>query len=79
MVKVYSISECSKCDEVKSYLASKGITFESIDVRENMEARKEMTSLTKAMSVPVTYIGGSYVIGFEREQLDQLLKNNNLF
>lgn len=74
MVKVYSIPDCAACDSVKSYLESKGIAFESIDVREDLEQRKEMMALTKAMSVPVTYLDGSFVIGFEREQLDKLLK-----
>jgi glutaredoxin 3 len=73
MVKLYSISDCPWCEKVKKYLESKGVEYVNIDIEEDMEGRKELISLTKEESVPTTYVDGSYVIGFEKEQLDKML------
>ena len=42
MVKVYSTNTCPWCDKAKSYLKSKGIEFEELNVQEDMVAREEM-------------------------------------
>jgi glutaredoxin 3 len=73
MVKLYSISDCPWCAKVKKYLESKGVDYDDVDVEEDMEGRKELISLTKQESVPTTYVDGSFVVGFEKEQLDKLL------
>ena len=73
MVKVYSIPDCPWCVKVKKYLNSKNIEFEDINVRENVDGREEMLSLTNQSSVPVINVDGNVIIGFEKEKLDSLL------
>ncbi|KGM96196.1 NrdH-redoxin [Clostridium botulinum] len=73
MVKVYSIPDCPWCEKVKRYLDSKQVDYEDINVKEDIEGKEEMISLTNQRSVPVITVDGAIVIGFEKEKLDDLL------
>lgn len=73
MVKVYSIPDCPWCEKVKKYLDSKGIVYDNINVEEDIKGRKEFISLTSQQSLPVVSVDGKYVIGFEKEKIDNLL------
>jgi glutaredoxin 3 len=57
---------------VKDYLSSKGVTFTEVNVQKDMEARKELMA-KGIMAVPVTYINGEYVVGFDQQKLDDLI------
>ncbi|KEI00862.1 glutathione S-transferase N-terminal domain-containing protein [Clostridium botulinum] len=73
MVKVYSIPDCPWCEKVKRYLDSKQVDYEDINVKEDIEGKEEMISLTNQRSVPVITVDGAIVIGFEKGKLDDLL------
>jgi len=72
-VKVYSTATCPWCTKVKDYLKSKGVEFENVDVSANREAAMEMVKKTQQMGVPVTEIGGEFVIGYDTAKIDELL------
>lgn len=73
MIKVYSAPDCSWCKKTKDYLNLKGIDFEDVNVQTNLEGREEMLTLTGQMSIPVVRVNNDFVIGFDREKIDQYL------
>ena len=58
--KVYWQPGCSSCLRAKEFLASRGIAYESINVRARPEAMEELAGLG-AQSVPVVARGGRFV------------------
>ena len=72
MVKVYSTNTCPWCDKAKSYLKSKGIEFEELNVQEDMVAREEMIKKSKQMGVPVLDVNGTIIIGFGETPIDMI-------
>lgn len=73
MIKVYSTTVCPWCVKAKKYLESKNVEFVDVNVAEDMEAREEMLSKTKQMSVPVLDINGTVIIGFDKKAIDNAL------
>lgn len=73
MVKVYSTNTCPWCDKAKSYLKSKGIEFEELNVQEDMVAREELIKKSKQMGVPVLDVNGTIIIGFDKPAIDTAL------
>jgi glutaredoxin-like YruB-family protein len=73
MVKVYSTPTCPWCSKAKSYLKSKNVDFEDLNVQEDLKAREEMLDLSKQSGVPVINIDGNIVIGFDKPAIDNLL------
>ena len=73
MVKVYTTNTCPWCDKAKSYLKSKGIAFEELNVQDDMIAREEMIKKAKQMGVPVLDVNGTIIIGFDKPAIDTAL------
>lgn len=73
MVKVYTTNSCPWCVKAKNYLKSKNISFEEVNVGEDMSAREEMLKKSKQMGVPVLDINGTVIIGFDKPAIDTAL------
>lgn len=73
MIKIYTTSSCPWCVKVKNYLKSKDISFEELNVGDDMLAREEMLVKTKQMGVPVLDINGTVIIGFDKPAIDLAL------
>ncbi|MDY3359475.1 MAG: glutaredoxin family protein [Clostridium celatum] len=73
MVKVYTTNTCPWCDKAKSYLKSKGVEFEELNVQDDMVAREEMIKKSKQMGVPVLDVNGTIIIGFDKPAIDTAL------
>jgi glutaredoxin-like YruB-family protein len=73
MIKVYSTTTCPWCVKVKSYLLSKNVAFEDINISEDINAREEMVLKSKQMGVPVLDINGTVIIGFDKAAIDLAL------
>ena len=73
MVKVYTTNTCPWCDKAKSYLKSKEVEFEELNVQDDMVAREEMIKKSKQMGVPVLDINGTIIIGFDKPAIDTAL------
>ena len=58
--KVYWQPGCSSCLRAKEFLATRGIAYESINVRAKPEAMEELASLG-AQSIPVVVQGRRFV------------------
>jgi glutaredoxin-like YruB-family protein len=73
MIKVYSTPMCIYCVTLKEFLKEKGFEFEEIDVSQDEKAREEMIEKSDQMGVPVIEIDGQIVVGFDKEQISNLL------
>lgn len=73
MVKVYTTNSCPWCVKAKTYLKSKDIAFEELNVQEDMDARQEMVNKSRQMGVPVLDINGTVIIGFDKPAIDTAL------
>ena len=65
MIKAYVLTNCQKCEELKSYMRRKGIAFVELNVETNPKALAKMT-LAKVENYPAIEINGkiySYDVG----------------
>ncbi len=76
-VKIYSTPSCPYCLQAKAYLKEKNISFEDIDVSVNREAADEMIKISGQMGVPVIVVGTEFIVGFDKNKLEELLKNRD--
>lgn len=70
---LYSVPECESCDGVREYLQDRNISITEKNVFDNIELQTEMKDLTGKESVPVTVIGETVLIGYNRTELKQAL------
>ena len=75
MIKVYTTNTCPWCDKAKNYLKSKGVSFEELNVQDDMVAREEMIKKSRQMGVPVLDINGNIIIGFDKPAIDSALND----
>ena len=78
MIKVYSVEWCGPCQKVKKYLASKGLAYEEVTVADAQEDRAIVLEVSGQRSVPVTVIGEQVILGFDKQQIDEALKNTKI-
>ena len=76
-VVIYTTPTCSYCHQAKEFLSSRGVKFIEHDVSVDRAAADEMVRKSGQMGVPVIIIGDQVVIGFDRAQLDHLLRNRS--
>ncbi len=68
-VKVYSTPTCPDCKMAKSYLDENKVKYTYFDVSTDRAAADEMIQKSGQMGVPVLDIGGTIVIGFDKEAI----------
>lgn len=73
MIKVYSTPTCAYCVTLKKFLKEKGVEFQDVDVSQNEQLLQEMIDRSGQMGVPVLYIDGQIVVGFNRNKIMELL------
>ncbi len=73
-IRVFSTPTCPYCRAVKEFLNEKGIEFENIDVSQDRQAADEMVEKSGQMGVPVIEIKGEFIVGFDKEKIEELLK-----
>lgn len=71
-VVVYTSDTCSYCTLAKNYLRSKGIQFETRNVK-NPVYRRELIGM-RLMGVPVIKIDDAVIVGFDRDAIDEALR-----
>ena len=72
-IVVYTIPDCTTCEEVIIYLKSRDVPFNEIDTSDDYEIQQKVTELTGKLSVPVTVIGEEYISGYDREKIASIL------
>jgi len=73
-VRVYATPGCSGCRAVKEYLKSKNIPFTEIDIAADEKARLMVIEKTGHLGSPYVEIGGTFIFGFDKKKIDQLLQ-----
>ncbi|MFZ3074056.1 MAG: glutaredoxin domain-containing protein [Minisyncoccales bacterium] len=74
MIKIYSTPFCPYCSTLKDYLKEKKVEFTDVDVSENEKERDEMIELSGQIGVPVVNVDGKIIVGFDKGQIDEVLK-----
>lgn len=77
-VIVYSTPWCVYCHALKEYLKGKKVPFKDVDVSTDQEAAKALVEKTGMNAVPISEIGGEYIVGFDRERIDSALREHKL-
>lgn len=72
-VTVYSTPTCSHCVTLKDYLRKHNIRFTDIDLSKNQDKAQELVKRTGQQGVPQTDINGKFVVGFDKNKIDNLL------
>jgi glutaredoxin len=67
-IHLYTEPGCSACIEAKSFLTSRGISFEERDVRANPEYLRILTEDLDSCTLPTLAAGDTIITGFDREE-----------
>ncbi|NFL74092.1 glutaredoxin family protein [Clostridium sporogenes] len=73
MIKVYRTEGCPWCTKAKTYLKTKGIDFQELNIEKDDKARDEMVQKSNQRGVPVLDINGSIIIGFNKPAIDKAI------
>ena len=73
-VNLYVTPNSMDTEEIKGYLASKGIDFDLYDITVDIAAHKRMIEATRgAGGPPVIEVGHQLVFGLDKERLDEVI------
>ena len=72
-VVLFSTSTCSWCRRTKRYLKEQRVPFKEVNVERDPDAAKDIVRKTGQTGVPVIKIGGRWIVGFDKEQIDKEL------
>ena len=72
-VIIYTTQTCPHCRSAKEYLKTKGIPYTEKDVSHDRAAASELASVN-IMGVPAFKINGEYIIGFDRNRIEEMIK-----
>jgi glutaredoxin-like YruB-family protein len=75
MVKIYSTTHCPYCKMAKDYFNKNSIEFKEFNVEADDEALAEMVKKSGQLGVPVIDIGGTIIIGFDRQAIEHALSS----
>jgi glutaredoxin-like YruB-family protein len=73
-IKIYSTPTCTYCKLAKEYLKAKGIAFSEVNVAEDEAQLNEMVKKSGQMGVPVIDVGGTILVGFNKNELEKALQ-----
>lgn len=66
MIRIYTTPTCAYCHALMDWLDSMGVEYEEIDATNNSEIK----------TVPVTEIGETRIVGFDRPAIKRALKGS---
>lgn len=78
LVKMYTLSTCSHCKEVKNFLDKCTVKYEFRDVdlltgEERQAVIEEVKKLNEECSFPTIIIGDKVIIGFKEKEIREAL------
>ena len=74
MIRIYTTPVCAYCKMAKEYFKSNNLQYEEIDLVGNPEAQQLIMSKTGMVAAPIIEINGKFVIGFNREAINNAIK-----
>jgi len=72
-VTIYSTPTCHFCHAAKEFFKENNIKFTDYDVSSDEDKRSEMVEKSGQMGVPVIFVDGEMMVGFEENKLKTLL------
>jgi glutaredoxin 3 len=72
-VLLFSTSTCSWCRREKRYFKEHGVPFKEINIDRDPDAGRDIVRKTGQRGVPVIKIGSSWIVGFDKEQIEKEL------
>lgn len=75
-VTIYTTDTCHWCHMAKEYFKEKGVQYEEINVTRDVEKQKELVQKSGQFGVPVIFVDGKMVLGFDRDRINQYLHLN---
>lgn len=73
MIKIYTTPICAYCKMAKEYLKSKDLKYEEISLVGNPDAQQLVISKTGMVAAPILEINGKFIVGFNREKIQEAL------
>lgn len=73
-VRIYTTPVCAYCKMAKEYFKSKDLKYEEISLVANPEAQRLVMSKTGMVAAPIIEINGKFVVGFDREKIQEALR-----
>ncbi len=70
---IYSTENCKFCHMLKDYLTEKGFSYENVDVGKDASQAEIAKEKSGQLGVPVTDIDGHIIVGYDIEEVDNLL------
>ena len=72
-ILVYMQPTRPPCRTLREYLSAKGADFEELDVTRDHQALEDLVEVHHSRMIPTLVIGDKVIIGFDRDQLEELL------
>ena len=72
-IVVYTSDGCPWCNKAKDYLKGLKIAFREVNVSRSQAEAERLVKRTGQMGTPQLDINGSYVVGFDKNKIDNLL------
>jgi glutaredoxin-like YruB-family protein len=72
-VVIYSTPTCTYCRTAKEFFEEHGVSYQEVDVSQDIERAQEMIEKSGQTGVPVIDIDGEIIIGFDRKRIAKAL------
>jgi len=77
-IKLYALSTCSHCRDCKALLAALGCSYECVDVDQLTPAARqavltEVKAVNPRLSFPTLVVGDKVIVGFKKEEIQEIL------
>lgn len=76
-IHLYTEPGCSACTEAKSFLTSRGVSFQERDVRSNPAYLRILEDDLDCCTLPTLVAGDAIIEGFDREAYECLPANSS--
>ena len=73
-IKIFTSPTCHWCRVAKAYLDESGIEYAEADIISDLDARREMATMTGQWGVPVVLVGEKAMVGWNEQEFHELLK-----
>ncbi len=71
--QVYSSPHCGFCKQAINYLREIGVKVKIKDIARNLGYAEELMKKTGQTGVPVIYMKGKKIVGFDKNRIDRIL------
>lgn len=72
-VVLYCAPDCAWCAAARAFLVEKRVPFTEIDVYQNRDKWRAARRLTGRSGLPIIFVAGEVIVGFERVELAEKL------